>query len=467
MTFSVSERELRARLEKQWADILVTDPGELEAYGRDWTRFVAPRPLAAAFPRTAEQLAALLKFCNENNVRVVPSGGRTGLAGGAVAPNGELVVSVARLTQINTVNLTAQTVRVGAGVVNQTVQEHCAHHQLFWPVELGSKGSCTVGGNLATNAGGVRVIRYGHARHWVQSVQVALMSGELLEFNGELEKNNTGYDFRHLLVGSEGTLGMITAATLKLAPLPAERDVLLLAVADMEKVLDLLRSARQHKFPLLAFECLTDACYESVLRHRKINAPLAQRAPFYVLIDIEQGSHSTGLDAWLQELYDRKWVVDGTLSQSASDARKLWEVRENITESLAARGLVYKNDLALPVAALDSFMRALLAEAPRWYGSCELFFFGHIGDGNIHVNVLKPAEMADADFLRINEAANDPLFALVRRHGGSIAAEHGIGLLKKRFLSYSRTESEIALLRGVKKVFDPKGLLNPGKIFDV
>lgn len=457
-------REMLARF---GATAFLTEARALEAYGKDWTNFVKPDPLGVALPRDAREVSEILALCARHSVAVVPSGGRTGLAGGAVAARRELVLNLERLNSLGAVNPLTRTVRVGAGAVNQRVQDHCAPHGLFWPVELGSKGSCQVGGNLATNAGGVRVIRYGHARNWAQSLEVVLASGEVLELNGELEKNNTGYDLRHLLIGSEGTLGVITSATLKLAPIPRERDLLFFGARRLNDVLAVLRSAREADLPLLAFECLTRECLESVRAHAQLPEPLGTECAYYGLVDIERGEAGhAGLEAWVASLLERGLIQDGTLAQGAAQERQLWRYREGITESLAHRGLVYKNDLALPLNALESFAEELRRQAPVWYPGCSLFLFGHVGDGNLHVNVLKPAEMEPATFLALCERANDPLFALVADRRGSIAAEHGVGLLKKSFLRYSRPPAEIELLRGIKRALDPHGRLNPGKIFD-
>lgn len=458
--------ELRRRLPEL---PLLTEPADVAPYAKDWTNFITPNALGVALPRTTDEVSALVKVCAELNLPIVPSGGRTGLAGGAVASRRELVVSLSKLTHIGDVDTTTRTVRVGAGAVNEQVQEAVASSGLFWPVELGSKGSCTVGGNIATNAGGVRVIRYGHARQWVQSLEVVFADGTVAELNGDLEKNNTGYDLRHLVIGSEGTLALVTAATLKLAPKPKDRRTLFFGVASLESVLQLLGSAREAGWPLLAFECLTRACLESVCAGRGWRDPLGTSAPFYALIDIEETAEVSGaqLDAWIESVHSSGLILDGTLASDAAEARRLWGYREGITESLANRGLVYKNDLALPIRALGEFAAELVALAPKIYPGCEIFYFGHIGDGNLHVNVLKPAAMDAGAFTKLCEDANRPLFSIVKRLKGSIAAEHGIGLLKKAFLDYSRSPEEIRFFRGMKRVFDPQGLLNPGKIFDL
>ena len=254
-------------------DCFTTDPAELVAYGRDWTKVYAPCPSAIAFPRTTDEVSRLLALCNVEGVAIVPSGGRTGLAGGAVAAKGEIVLSLERMRRMDPVDTLGATVRVQAGAVTEAVHEHCAPLGLTWPVDFASKGSSQVGGNIATNAGGVKVIRYGLTRNWVLGLEVVLADGTVLDLNGALEKNNTGTDLRQLFIGSEGTLGVITHATLKLARVPTKLGVFLFAVPDLAGVLRLFREARQGPFTIMAYEFFTDACLARVQRHRKLRAP--------------------------------------------------------------------------------------------------------------------------------------------------------------------------------------------------
>lgn len=443
------------------ADFVSTDAHDLAEYGRDWTRVFAPAPSAIAFPRSTDEVSRLLALCSAHRVPVVPSGGRTGLAGGAVAARGELVLSLARMRRIDAVDELGATVRVQAGAVTEAVHRHCAAHGLTWPVDFASKGSSHVGGNIATNAGGVKVIRYGLTRQWVLGLQVVLASGAVLELNGALEKNNTGFDLRQLFIGSEGTLGVVTEATLKLTRLPARTDVVLFAVADLPSVLALFRQARRAPFTLAAFEFFTDRCLARVLRHRKLRAPFAAPATHYVLIEAENAD-GEALDEWTASLP----VLDGTRAQSAQQAAELWALREGISESLSATGVPHKNDVALPIAALESFCGELHSIFEKRYPNWEICLFGHIGDGNLHVNVMKPDDMEIPAFRARTAEADRDLFTLVKKHSGSISAEHGIGLLKKPYLEYSRSPDEIAVLRAVKRALDPLNILNPGKIFD-
>jgi FAD/FMN-containing dehydrogenase len=465
-TAALPDAFLRAIAEGFPPDFLTREPSELAEYGRDWTRVHTPAPSAVAFPRTTDEVARLLALCHTHRVVVVPSGGRTGLAAGAVAARGELVLSLRRMSRIDPVDLLGNTVRVQAGAVTEAVHQHCAQHGLTWPVDFASKGSSQVGGNIATNAGGVKVIRYGLTRQWVLGLQVVTAQGQVLELNGALEKNNTGVDLRQLFIGSEGTLGIITEATLKLTRLPGKQDVFLFAVPDVAAVLKLFREARQAPLLLSAYEFFTDKCLARVQRHRKLRSPFEAPSGCYVLMEAE-GTNADAVEAWLGSLFERGLVTDGTLAQSASQASELWALRESISESLSATGLPHKNDIALPIAALEAFCAELDSFFTARYPDWEICLFGHIGDGNLHVNVMKPDTLEKSQFLAHTKQADHDIFALVRKYGGSISAEHGIGLLKKDYLSYTRTPEELELLKALKRALDPHTILNPGKILDV
>lgn len=447
-------------------DFLSLDAGDLAEYGKDWTKVHVPNPSAIAFPRSTAEVAELLRLCSEHRVPVVPSGGRTGLAGGAMAAQGELVLSLSRMRRIDPVDTLGDTVRVQAGAVTEEVHQHCEELGLTWPVDFASKGSSQVGGNIATNAGGVKVIRYGLTRANVLGLEVVTMAGDVLDLNGALEKNNTGPDLRQLFIGSEGTLGVITEATLKLTRVPKKLEVFLFAVPDLAGVLRLFRAARRGPFTLTAYEFFTDRCLARLQAHRKVRSPFEASSSHYVLLELEPRVASE-LDDWMSGLFEQELVSDGTMAQSSSQAAELWALREGISESLSATGLPHKNDVALPIAALEAFCAELDTVFNERYPDFEICVFGHIGDGNLHINVMKPDALDKDAFLARTKAADHDLFRLVRAHKGSISAEHGIGLLKKDYLSYSRSPAELSLLKALKHALDPLNLLNPGKIIDV
>ncbi|CAN5495534.1 FAD-binding oxidoreductase [soil metagenome] len=463
--------EFKAEIGERFAsDFLTLEPADLETYGRDWTRVYDAAPSAVVFPRSTEQVSMFLKMCSLHKIAIVPSGGRTGLSGGAVAANGEVVVSLSRMNKIHPVELLSSTVRVQAGAITQAVHEHCQPLGLTWPIDFSAKGSSHIGGNIATNAGGQRVIRYGLTRHWVNGLQVVTMNGDILELNGTLQKNNTGLDLCQLFIGTEGTLGIITEATLKLTPLPVQTELFFFATNNLSSSLELLKYTKLYgPFTILTFEYLSNDCLNSVLKLGKHKSPFEAPSDSYVLLEVESrdsADQREKLDDWMRTALENDLIVDGVLAQSHEERNDLWALREGVSESLSAQGLVHKNDIALPITKLDEFAKVLQSLVSRNYSNLKLFLFGHLGDGNFHVNFMKPEEMDKSKFLQICYAADLEMFETVKKFGGSVSAEHGIGLLKKKALPYSRTPAELAIFKQIKQVMDPQNLLNPGKIFD-
>jgi FAD/FMN-containing dehydrogenase len=443
---------------------LLTAAAVLEYYGRDWTRRWTPAPLAIALPTSVEEVQAIVRWANEQAVAIVPSGGRTGLSGGAVAANGELVLSLERMQRVLGFDAVDRTLTVQAGMILQHVHDAARQHGLIYPVDFAARGSCSIGGNIATNAGGIRVIRYGNTREWIAGLKVVAGNGELLELNRGLVKNSSGYDFRQLLVGSEGTLGIVVEATLKLTDPPLPSQVMLLALPDMDALMQVFALFRA-RLALQAFEFFTDHALRHVLAHG------AQRAvdgdyPYYVVTEFDaadERQQEAALAAFELAL-EQGWVSDGVIAQSEAQAAALWRLREGITESLAPRR-PYKNDISVRVGAVPAFLHDMQALLAREYPQAEVVWFGHIGDGNLHINVLRPDDLAEAAFIEQCEHVTHLLADTLQRHGGSISAEHGIGLVKRAYLDSTRSAAEIDLMRGVRKVFDPRGILNPGKLF--
>ncbi|WP_421570556.1 FAD-binding oxidoreductase [Stenotrophomonas sp. PD6] len=445
---------------------LTTEPAELEHYGRDWTRRWTPAPLAIALPNSVEQVQAILRWASAQGVAVVPSGGRTGLSGGAVAANGELVLSLERMNKPLAFDAVDRTLTVQAGMALEAVHNAAREHGLIYPVDFAARGSCSIGGNIATNAGGIRVIRYGNTREWIAGLKVVTASGELLELNKGLIKNSSGYDFRQLLIASEGTLGVIVEATLKLTDPPPASNVMLLALPSFEVLMQVFAAFRE-RMQLQAFEFFTDRALEHVLAHGA-QAPFAEVHPFYVVTEFAAGDEAQEAAAMaaFEACLEQGWVSDGVVSQSDAQAAQLWRLREGITEAVA-RYKPYKNDVSVRISAMPAFMartQALIGEA---YPHFDVVWFGHIGDGNLHINVLKPDATDDAQFLQQCEHVTKLLAQVLKDFDGSISAEHGIGLVKKGYLDSTRGEAEIALMKAVKRAFDPQGLLNPGKVFDL
>lgn len=445
---------------------LKTDPADLEHYGRDWTRRWTPAPLAIALPGSVEEVQAILRWASAQRVAVVPSGGRTGLSGGAVAAHGELVLSLERMNKPLAFDAVDRTLTVQAGMALEAVHNAAREHGLIYPVDFAARGSCSIGGNIATNAGGIRVIRYGNTREWIAGLKVVTASGELLELNKGLIKNSSGYDFRQLLIASEGTLGVIVEATLKLTDPPPASNVMLLALPSFEVLMQVFAAFRE-RMQLQAFEFFTDRALEHVLAHGA-QAPFEEVHPFYVVTEFAAGDEAQEAAAMaaFEACMEQGWVSDGVVSQSEAQAAQLWRLREGITEAVA-RYKPYKNDVSVRISAMPAFMaqtQALIGEA---YPHFDVVWFGHIGDGNLHINVLKPDGTDDAEFLRQCEHVTKLLAKVLKDFDGSISAEHGIGLVKKGYLDSTRGPAEIALMKAVKHAFDPQGLLNPGKVFDL
>lgn len=453
-------------IEKFGKDFLSLDSSDLSEYGRDWTKVYAPKPSAIAFPRSTQEVADFMRLAQKHKVAVVPSGGRTGLAGGAVAKDGECVLSLKRMNKMGKVDLAAMTLEVEAGAITQAVHEHCAPHGVTWPVDFASKGSSHVGGNIATNAGGIRVLRYGLTRNWVLGLKVVMPSGEIFTLNGALEKNNTGVDLRQLFIGTEGIFGIITEATLKLHKLPQKLNTMMFALDSVDATMKLFEKCRTGPFTLMAFEFFTDACLSRVMLNRRLPAPFADRHPCYVVMEAED-AQDPQLELWLESLFEEQLVQDGLIAQNPKQVSDFWVYREGIAESLFSTGLPHKNDIAIPINTIPSFCAELEGFFKLRYPGWDICNFGHIGDGNFHINIMKPDALSKEDFLTRTHEVDHDLFSIVRKYAGSISAEHGIGLLKKDFLEYSRSPEELRYFREMKKMFDPNQILNPGKIFDI
>ena len=436
----------------------------LESHGCDWTRFRKPAPTAVVFPRTIEQVAGLVVIAAKHCIPLVPSGGRTGLSGGAVADAGEVVISFDRMRKILDFNAVDRTLTVQPGVVTRAIQEYANQQDLYYPISFASEGSSQIGGNIATNAGGIRVLRYGLTREWVAGLKVIDGCGKLLDCNAGLVKNASGYDFRHLFIGSEGTLGLIVEATLSLTAVPPPSRVMLLAVTGLEAMMNVFRCFND-ALTLTAFEFLSDAALYYVRQGHDLPAPMDTTSPFYALLEFECGCDSleeSGLQCFEQCL-ENETVIDGVMSQSEAQAADLWRYREGISEAITPF-TPYKNDLSVRISAVPAYLEGLDKLVKTRYPDFEVLWYGHIGDGNLHMNILKPANMPVEDFEAACGQVNPEIFALTRDCHGSISAEHGIGLLKQSYLAYSRSKDDIERMRAIKAVFDPHNIMNPGKL---
>lgn len=443
---------------------VLADADSLQHYGCDWTKQWQPDPLAIVLPKSLEEVQALVLWANENQVSLVPSGGRTGLSGGAVARNKEVVISLDLLNEINEFSDTERTVRCGAGVVTQQLQDFAEEKGFYYPVDFASSGSSQIGGNISTNAGGIKVIRYGMTRDWVAGLTVVTGKGDVLSLNKGLVKNATGYDLRHLFVGAEGTLGIVVDATIQLARPPKNLTVLVLGTPDFASIMQVLNTF-QSNIDLTAFEFFSDVAASHVVAGGKVARPFAEQTPYYALLEFEADNEQM-LDTAMslfESCLEQGWVVDGVMSQSERQAENLWKLREYISETIA-EFTPYKNDISVTISHVPDFIAEVDAIVKAHYPDFEIVWFGHIGDGNVHLNILKPAGLAKEEFFSHCQKVSQWVFEIVQKYEGSISAEHGVGLLKQPYLSYSRSEEEIAYMKAIKQAFDPKGIMNPGKV---
>jgi FAD/FMN-containing dehydrogenase len=381
-----------------------------------------------------------------------------------VADAGEVVVSFDRMRRIIDFNAVDRTLTVEPGVVTQAVQDYAAQRNLYYPVSFASEGSSQIGGNIATNAGGIRVLRYGLTRDQVAGLKVVDGQGVLLECNGGLVKNASGYDLRHLFIGSEGTLGLIVEATLRLTDPPLPSRVMLLAVSDLDAMTRVFRQFND-ALNLTAFEFLSDRAMSHVRAGHGLPAPMETTTPYYALLEFDCADAGVE-DLALQQFetcLDQGVVADGVISQSEAQAADLWRYREGISEAIT-RYTPYKNDLSVRISEIPSYLDDLDRLVRTRYPGFEVLWYGHFGDGNLHMNILKPADMTVEEFEHACGQVNPEVFELTRAHEGSISAEHGIGLLKQAWLPYTRSGEDIERMRAIKRVFDPKNILNPGKL---
>jgi FAD/FMN-containing dehydrogenase len=444
---------------------VLTDADSLETYGKDWTKQYAPAPSAIVFPKTAEQVQAIVRWANQHKIALVPSGGRTGLSAAAVAANGEVVVSFDYMNRIVSFNEYDRTVVCQPGVVTKQLQLFAEEKGLYYPVDFASSGSSQIGGNIGTNAGGIKVIRYGMTRNWVAGLKVVTGTGELLELNRDLIKNATGYDLRQLFIGAEGTLGFVVEATMRLERAPKNLTAMVLGTPDFDSIMPVLH-AFQGKLDLTAFEFFSDRCLEKILGRGDVPAPFESRTPFYALLEFEALNEDVANEALatFEHCVEQGWVLDGVMSQSQQQLENLWKLREYISETIS-HWTPYKNDISVTVGQVPAFLKDIDDIVSANYPDFDVLWYGHIGDGNLHLNILKPEALAKEDFFAKCAVVNKWVFEIVEKYNGSISAEHGVGMTKRDYLQYSRSAAEIACMKAIKSVFDPNGIMNPGKIF--
>ncbi|MDZ4663146.1 MAG: FAD-binding oxidoreductase [Pseudomonadota bacterium] len=447
------------------ASRVLTDSESLKIYGLDWTRYYEPNPTAIVFPQTTAEVQNLVQWSLKTKTPLVPSGGRTGLSSGAVATNREVVVSFERMNKILDFNSADQTLTCEAGVITQTVQEYALEKGFYFPVDFASKGSSQIGGNIATNAGGVKVLRYGLMRNWVTGLKVVTGRGEIIEFNKALVKNASGYDLMQLFIGSEGTLGFVTEAILRVTQIPLPLQVMLFGVPDLDSIMKIYEKAKR-ALPLTAFEMFSELALKYVLAQSNMPRPMPTTHPYYVLVEGEKITTAANESFFklFEDCVHAGWVSDGIISQTDTQFKEIWSLRENVAESVSPHS-PYKNDISVRVSVVPEFIRETDSLLSKNYPDFEVVWFGHIGDGNLHISILKPQAWDKQKFYSACRKVDDILYSTIQKYAGSISAEHGVGLAKKAFLHYTKSKEEINYMKLIKNQFDPENILNPGKIF--
>jgi D-lactate dehydrogenase (cytochrome) len=420
-------------------------------------------------PGSVAEVADILKLANETSTPIVPQGGNTGLVGGQIAQHGEIVLSLNRLDRIREVDPVSNTITCEAGVTLQRAREAAEQVDRLYPQLLPSEGTCTIGGNLSTNAGGTAALAHGIARSHALGIEVVLADGRVLHNLNKLKKDNTGYDLKNLFIGAEGTLGVITAAVLRLVPRPRAVETAFVGVPSPEAALDLLGLATERTAGgVTSFELMLRLGIELVLRHGAgCRDPLPEKHPWYVLIELSSQARS-GLRAVMEEILaeglERGLIEDATIADSLEQGKMFWRIRELFGEVQRHEGGSIKHDISVPVAAVPAFINEASAAVIKLIPGSRPLPFGHLGDGNIHYNVAQPVGADKADFLNRWDEVNAVVFEVVAKHGGSISAEHGIGVIKRDLLPKVKDPVAFELMRTLKRTLDPKGILNPGKV---
>jgi FAD/FMN-containing dehydrogenase len=446
----------------------VTDVADIAPYVTEERGLFQGRSPLVLRPGSTAEVSAICKLATEHKIALVPQGGNTGLVGGQTPHNGEVVVSTRRLDKIREIDTASNTMTCEAGVVLQVAQQRASEADRLFPLSLGAEGSCTIGGNLSTNAGGTAALAYGVAREMAIGLEVVLADGRILNGLSKLKKDNTGYDLRNLFIGAEGTLGIITAATLKLFPKPRAVETAFVGLKSPTDALKLLSIAQNEAAgTLTSFELLAEIAVDFSVRHGiDIRDPLDSRHRWYVLMELSSSRDDVGttLESILAEGMDQGIVDDAVVAANLSQRSTFWKLRDEMSAAQKPEGGSIKHDISVPVAAVPDFVAEANAAVVKLIPGARPVPFGHLGDGNIHYNVSQPVGADTADFLGRWHAVNAVVFEIVLRMGGSISAEHGIGVLKRDELPEVKDKVAIEMMRAIKAAFDPLGIMNPGKV---
>ncbi|CAN5173473.1 FAD-binding oxidoreductase [soil metagenome] len=454
------------------AEYVLTDSADTAAYLTDWRRRFTGKAMAVIRPGTTDEVAGVVRLCHRFRVPLVPQGGNTGLVLGSIpdAAGKAIVLSLARLKRIRAVDPANNTMTVEAGCILQHVQNVAAEADRLFPLAMASEGSCTIGGNLSSNAGGTAVLRYGNARESCLGLEVVTPSGDIWNGLRGLRKDNTGYDLRALFIGAEGTLGIITAAVLKLHPRPKAQLTAIAAMQTPGDALSLLTLAQTHcGASLTGFELMSEFCLQLVVEHfPRLQLPFPQTYPQYVLLELSDSESEKHASAMLEQLFEtaleQELIQDAVVAGSLAQSMGLWSLREHIPLAQAEHGKNIKHDIALPISRIAEFIYHTDALLQHDFPGCRMVTFGHLGDGNLHYNVAHPEAVAEDVFIANQAAVNRAVYESVHRFGGSISAEHGIGALKRDELRHFKSPVEMVLMQSIKRALDPLNLMNPGKV---
>ncbi|RYX93836.1 MAG: FAD-binding oxidoreductase [Comamonadaceae bacterium] len=457
-------------------DTHVLTGGDLSAYEVDWRKRWYGKALAVARPANTQEVAAVVRACAAAGVSIVPQGGNTGMVGGSQPDDtgSQVVLSLQRMRAVRHIDKGNSTVTVEAGCILQVLQETAATAGYLFPLSLAAEGSCTIGGNLGTNAGGTQVVRYGNTRDLCLGLEVVTPQGEIWDGLSGLRKDNTGYDLRDLFIGSEGTLGIITAATMKLYPLPAASLTAWAAVPSLDHAVTLLGLAHKHLGAgLTGFEVMGQFALGLVVKHfPQQRVPFQQETPFCVLLENSDHESETHARAQFEQLLEAAMedgcVTDAVVAENLTQAHQLWHIRESIPLAQAEEGLNIKHDISIPVSSIPEFCRVTDAMLKEAIDGVRLVNFGHLGDGNLHYNVQAPESGDPKEFLRTQEErVNAIVYDSVQNFSGSISAEHGVGLLKVEKLEHHKSPVALGMMRAIKHALDPQNLMNPGRVLRV
>lgn len=445
---------------------ILTSANDCAEYGKDASKEVSGTASLVLLPSSTGEVEKIIELCHKKKIQLVPSGGRTGYSGGAAAVGNEVVLSLERLRKIKEVDTVSRTLSCEAGATTESVIHAAKEHGLFYPVDLASKGSSQIGGNISTNAGGIRVVRYGTTRDWVLGLSVVTPAHGLINLDSKLLKNQTGPDLKELFIGSEGILGVIVEATLKLTDLPSDTVLSLCGVSSIKDAQLVLAKVRGSGFTVSLAEYFEQNALTLVCDVFNKRPPFPKTHPAYLLIEIEKhgASGDERFFERLESLADDGHVLDCVVSQSSEQYSEILSFRESISEAIRKRHYPHKNDIAVPLGQLGACMERLPLILEEVFPGCEVITFGHIGDGNLHVNVLKPKSLSEEAFKSLIPKGDDALSDLVVSLGGTPSGEHGIGAIKKHYLQKLKSKEELQAIRALKDLFDPHGIMNPGKV---